>query len=49
MRAGFGKRRLHERLTAARDNSRFLDNRIAGLEAQLADQIGLDASGETCL
>ncbi|MFI6541178.1 hypothetical protein ACIBHY_52620 [Nonomuraea sp. NPDC050547] len=36
--------RLQERLTAARDNSRFLDNRIAGLEAQLADQITLDAS-----
>lgn len=28
-------RRLHERLTAARDNNRFLDKRLADVEAQL--------------
>jgi uncharacterized coiled-coil protein SlyX len=30
------KDRLQERLTSARDNNRFLDNRIADLEAQLS-------------
>ncbi|MEU3622793.1 hypothetical protein [Amycolatopsis coloradensis] len=28
-------RRLHERLQGARDNTRFLDKRVADLEAQL--------------
>lgn len=32
------KNRLNERLHAARDNNRFLDNRIADLEAQLIDR-----------
>lgn len=33
-------RRLEERLTGARDNNRFLDKRIASLEAELADRTG---------
>jgi hypothetical protein len=31
--------RLEERLQAARENNRFLDKRIAGLEAELAEHI----------
>jgi phage shock protein A len=36
------KRRLEERLKGARDNNRFLDKRIADLEAELADRLILD-------
>jgi chromosome segregation ATPase len=36
------KRRLEERLTGARDNNRFLDKRIADLEAELADPLLAD-------
>lgn len=37
--------RLQERLTGARDNNRFLDKRIADLEAELADHVTLTAHG----
>ncbi len=33
------RQRLEERLQAARENNRFLDKRIAGLEAELAEHI----------
>jgi hypothetical protein len=41
-----GKRTLEERLQAARSNNRFLDKRIAGLEAQLLSAEPGTASGE---
>lgn len=39
---GQDNRRLEERLAGARDNNRFLDKRLADLEAQLAESLGGD-------
>jgi hypothetical protein len=42
-------RRLEERLAGARDNNRFLDRRIADLEARLAHVLGPSADAATSL
>ncbi len=38
-------RLLRERLAGARDNNRFLDKRVADLEARLAESLGLLPAG----